>query len=231
VQGRGPEAAALAGRPQICAAALSPGPHRALRQPDCQLFWWRAAGGREELPAEAAWAQLGAFLAAAPRLSAGVGDADAAAALLEVRAGGWGGQGRGRGPVRRRSCSACWGPDGGGGWTEGCEPALALALVSCQLLAPVQVRLCSWAPAQSPERRAALQAAVGRMGYPDTLLAAELDAALGQSGLLGGQVGRWVRAALGAQGRAGGDCRAGRAAAAAMPGPAVPGPLSQWPPR
>ena len=41
-------------------AALSPGPHRAIRHPALRTIWWRGGGGREELRWEELWDLLSA---------------------------------------------------------------------------------------------------------------------------------------------------------------------------
>ncbi|KXZ53763.1 hypothetical protein GPECTOR_6g681 [Gonium pectorale] len=68
---------------QIAVAALSVGPHRALRHPDLQLFWWRHLAGLEEVPWSTLWPHLATFLANTPRLSEGIGDVRAALAILQ----------------------------------------------------------------------------------------------------------------------------------------------------
>ncbi|GIL53679.1 hypothetical protein Vafri_9312, partial [Volvox africanus] len=67
---------------QIAVASLSVGPHRALRHPDLQYFWWRHMAGLEEVPWSTLWPHLITFLGNAPRLSDGAGDTGAALELL-----------------------------------------------------------------------------------------------------------------------------------------------------
>ncbi|GIL85021.1 hypothetical protein Vretifemale_13645, partial [Volvox reticuliferus] len=63
---------------QIAVASLSVGPHRALRHPDLQYFWWRHMAGLEEVPWSTLWPHLLTFLGNAPRMSDGAGDTEAA---------------------------------------------------------------------------------------------------------------------------------------------------------
>lgn len=69
---------------QIAAAAMSVGPHRAIRHPDLQLFWWRHMEGAEEVAWTAVWPALSAFLARATRLSDRAGDVQAIQEMLNV---------------------------------------------------------------------------------------------------------------------------------------------------
>ncbi len=69
---------------QIAAAAMSVGPHRAIRHPDLQLFWWRHMEGAEEVEWAAMWPALSAFLARATCLSDRAGDVQAIQEMLNV---------------------------------------------------------------------------------------------------------------------------------------------------
>ncbi|GFR51464.1 hypothetical protein Agub_g13873 [Astrephomene gubernaculifera] len=68
---------------QIAVASMSVGPHRALRHPDLQLFWWRHMAGLEEVPWSTLWPHLATFLANSPRLSDGAGNTQLALEVLQ----------------------------------------------------------------------------------------------------------------------------------------------------
>ncbi|KAG2494362.1 hypothetical protein HYH03_007419 [Edaphochlamys debaryana] len=73
----------LAEEVQVAVAALAVGPHRAIRHPDLQLFWWRHMAGSEEVPWPTLWPHLATFLSNSPRLSESAGDTRAAHELLQ----------------------------------------------------------------------------------------------------------------------------------------------------